>query len=472
MAVHLYSGGTILDATGAAPKPGHALLVEGNRIARIGPEAAVKAYADHNHPGYVAIDARGTTVMPGLIDVHVHISYGDITSAEELNIYTSAEYRTLRGALNLKKVLRAGVTAICDPGGTWRVSTALRDAVNSGLIEGPRMVAASQYLSTYNGIGGVFPVWVEQPPSAFSVLCNSRDDMVAEVRRQVRDGVDIIKVAGDGDIHRNTDVSYGSLTPEDLEAIAGMTHRLGKRCTIHARGNRAAREALEAGFDWIIHASYVTDDTIGAFVERRTPINPTLSLLANIVEWGPDLGASVAVVEHMKRELEAVHTNLSKAYRAGVPIMAGTDSGQSSVPYGEWHARELEHLMRYMDMSAMDAILAGTKNAAFALNLADQIGTLEVGKLADVLVVRGDPLADIAILQDKRNIVHVMKDGVLIDRTTPLPEPRVYRWEKPQRIWTDSRTATQEFVRTEATSKPHWMREGGGAVHRLYDAKR
>ncbi len=123
-------------------------------------------------------------------------------------------------------------------------------------------------------------------------------------------------------------------------------------------------------------------------------------------------------------------------------------------------------------MRAMDAILAGTKNAAFALNLADQIGTLEVGKLADVLVVRGDPLADIAILQDKRNIVHVMKDGVLVDRSTPLPEPRVYRWEKPQRIWTDSRTATQEFVRTEATSKPHWMSESGGSVPRLSDAKR
>lgn len=458
MTRYLITGGSLLDATGSKPKKKTALFVDEGRIAKIGKEETVKVHAKKVcGNAYRTIDAGGKTVMPGMIDVHVHTSYGDVTSAEELNLYASGEYRALRGALNLRKVLRAGVTSLVDPGGTWRVATALRDAVNAGMIEGPRMKVASQYLTTYNGIGSIFPTWIEHPPSAFSVMCNTRDELVKEVRRQVRDSVDIIKVSGDGDVLRSEGGMNGSLTPDDLKAIAEITHLLGKRCTIHARGKRAARDAVEAGFDWIIHASYIEKEDLDAFLVRGTPINPTLVLLVNIVEWGPDLGCPTPILEGLKREIDAAQKNLSRAHKAGVMMMAGSDSGQASVPYGEWHARELEIMQDMLGMSAMEAIQTATKNAAFALGMEDRIGTLEEGKFADILVVDGDPLADITVLQDKERLDVIMKGGEIVDTKTPLPQPRIYRWEKPQRTWSDPRTATQEFVLTEATSKPEWI---------------
>lgn len=457
MSYTLVTGGTILDCTGAKPKERTALLVEGNRIAKIGPEAKLRAFAESKSPALETIDASGMTVMPGMIDCHVHVSYGDVTSAEELNLYTSAEYRTLRAANNVRKVLRAGVTSIVDPGGTYNVAVAIRSGINAGLIEGPRMICAGQYISTYNGIGSPFPTWVEHPVSSFSVIRNTRDEMITEVRKQIKDGVDLIKVSGDGDTLRSAESMLGSVTLDDLKAIAEMAHLLGKRCTIHARGSRAATDASRAGFDWVIHASWITDDDVGVFVKNRTPINPTISLLANAVEWGPDLGCPEVIIDAFKRELDAVRRGLGKAHREGIMFLAGTDTGQSSVPYGEWHAREMEHLRDHLGMSTMEALLTGTKNNAFAMGM-DDIGTLEEGKLADLIVVDGNPLADLAVLQDKSRLKVIMKDGEVIDTATPLPVPKPYRWEKPQRIWTDPRVATQDFVRRHATSKPAWMR--------------
>jgi imidazolonepropionase-like amidohydrolase len=458
MSPTLITGGTVIDCTGSKPRERTAVLVDGNCIVKIGPEAEIQAFALQTYPDVTTIDAAGMTVMPGLIDVHVHTSYGDVTSAEELNLYTSAEYRALRGANNVRKVLRAGVTSIVDPGGTYNVAVAIRSAIDAGLIEGPRMIAAGQYISTYNGIGSPFPTWIEHPISAFSVLRNTRDEMITEVRKQVRDGVDLIKVSGDGDTLRSAESMLGSITLADLTAVAEMAHLLGKRCTIHARGSRAATDAARAGFDWVIHASFLTDDDLAVFFETRTPINPTLSLLANGVDWGPDLGMPQVIVDGFKRELEAAGRALSKAHRGGILIMSGTDTGQSAVPYGEWHAREMEHLMHYLGMSSMEALIAGTRNGAYALGMEGQVGTIEEGRLADILVVDGNPLADISVLQDKSRLKVIMKDGIVVDTTTPLPVPKPYRWEKPQRIWSDPRVATQEFVREHARNKPQWMK--------------
>jgi imidazolonepropionase-like amidohydrolase len=459
MANYLIENGTLLDATGRAPRPNTSVYVEGNRITKIGPAAELRRYVDNKGP-IKSIDAAGRTIMPGLIDCHVHPSYGDITSIEELDLYVSCEYRTLRAALACRKVLRAGVTAMVCPGGNWNINVALRDAVNAGLIEGPRIAAGGHYISTWNGTGSFFPSHIQHPVSSFAVLCNTRDEMVAHVRKEIKDGVDIIKVSGDGDTSTPAGMAlHGCITLDDLKAIAEITHLMGRKCTIHARSGEKAAAAAEAGFDWVIHASFMNDDQLGVLVDRHTPINPTLSLLVNSIEWGPDLGLHPVVTDAYKREVEAASHILSKAYKAGVMMMAGTDSGQTAVPYGAWHARELEHLMTYLGMSAMDAIRAGTYNSAFGLGLQDRLGTIEEGKLADILVVDGDPLADIQVLQDPKRLTTIMKDGEIVDTTTPLPQPKVYTWEKPLVIWSDPRLPDQEFVRQHAKKKPRWMRE-------------
>ncbi len=455
----LVTGGTIIDCTGAKPKKDQALFVENGRIAKVGSTEAVKAHATKRGP-HKTIDASGMTVMPGLVDAHCHVSYGDILSVEELDLYAGVEFRAIRAAHNVKKVLRAGVTSICDPGSTWNISVAVRDAINCGMIEGPRMASAGRYITTFNAIGSFWPTWMEHPKSSFAVLCNTRDEMITEVRREAKDGVDVIKVAGDGDpVQSHARESQGSLSPEDLSAIAETTHRLGLRCTIHARSGTVAAAAAAAGFDWVIHASFINDAEIGVFVHHKTPINPTLSLLANAVDWAPELGAPAGLIDAYKRELEAASIGLAKAYKEGIMMMAGTDSGQGGVPYGEWHARELEHLMTYLGMSAMDALKAGTIYAAVATGMQHEIGTLEEGKYADLLVVDGDPLADIQVLQDKARLKVIMKGGQVVDTETPMPERSIYPWEKPMLYWNDPRLPGQDYVRQHAANKPDWMKK-------------
>ena len=335
MGGYLITGGRLLDGTGAAPQDGVSVLVEGNRIRKIGLDREVAAAAE-TLGGYRTIDAAGRTVMPGMIDGHCHISYGDILSFEELDLYAGVEYRTLRAANNARKVLRAGVTAFSDPGSTWNISVAVRDAVNAGLIEGPRMASAGRYITTYNAIGSPWPSWMEHPKSSFAVLCNTRDEMVTEARREIKDGVDIVKVAGDGDVLTGEAELAGSIGLDDLRAIAEVTHRLGKVCTIHARSGRAAADAIRAGFDWIIHGSYMSDEDLGVLFRNPTPLIPTFSLLVNTLDWGPDLGCSDFVLDAYKDEVEHLAAVVARARAEEITIIAGTDSGQGSVPYGEW----------------------------------------------------------------------------------------------------------------------------------------
>jgi imidazolonepropionase-like amidohydrolase len=456
MGALLIENGDVLDATGAPPKHRYSLFVKENVIAKIGPAQELKRFADQAGP-YVSRDATGRTVMPGLVDCHVHPTFGDALSSEEIDLYTSCEYRTLMSALACRKILRAGVTSMACPGSNWKIVIALRDAVNSGLIEGPRIAAGGHYISTQTS-GSLFPPHVVHPESAATVLCNTRDAMIAQVRFEVRDGVDIVKVLGDADTSTPLgDTVVDRLAYEDLKAIAETTHLLGKVCTIHARSGGVAADAARAGFDWVIHASFMNDEQLGIVIEHGTPINPTLSLLANAVDWGPELGIHSTVLDVYKRELEAASHILSKAYKAGVTIMAGTDSGQTSVPCGFWHAREMEHLVNYLGLSNMDAIRAGTYNAAFALRMQNAIGTLEEGKLADILIVNGDPLQDVQVLQNPAAIEAVYKDGNLVDRSAPLPNPTTYPWQKPLVVWAGDQRPDYEYVRRHAKVKPKWM---------------
>ncbi|MCY3731366.1 MAG: amidohydrolase family protein [Rhodospirillaceae bacterium] len=456
----LIKGGDLLDCTGAETRKNTSLFVEGNRIARIGEPAEVKKFAEGKT--YKTIDAGGRTVMPGLIDCHVHPSYGEVVSIEELELYTPVEYRTLKAAHNIRKVLRAGVTSVCTPGGTFNINVALRDAIASGLIEGPRVSAGSHYLTTHNAIGGgFFPSHIEHPVSSLAYLANTKDEMVSYARKAIKDGCDVVKISGDDTFGISL---AGSITLEEMRAVAEIAHLMDKKITIHARSGRCTADASRAGFDWLIHASYMNEEELGVILENRTPINPTFALLVNAVEWGPDLGLIQPLIDAFKQEIEAASKVLGRAYREGIMMMAGTDSGQLSVPSGEWHARELELHAELLGMSNMDAVLSGTRNAAFTLPFGDEVGTLEEGKLADVLVVAGDPLADLSVLQDKSRLEVIMKDGEVVDTAVALEDPQKYSWELPMVMWADPRLPDQHFVREHAKVKPAWMKKTSKAA--------
>jgi imidazolonepropionase-like amidohydrolase len=398
----LVENGTVIDATGSGAQIGASVLVQGSRIVAVGEQLDLQV---PRGAALTRLDATGKTVMPGLIDAHCHMTYGESRSEEEIDLYTSPESRTLKAAFHAQKVLRAGVTGISQPGGSYYIGVGLRDAIRDEMVLGPRMTAAGRYITTSNGLTDWYPDSVGVPEGSIGVLANTVLEMISEVRHQVKNGVDLIKLADSpyGD--------YQAFTGDELKTVTDLAHQLGKRVTIHARGSAEVGAAVDAGIDWIMHGNTMSDDVIERLAASGTPLIPTLLLLANVADWGTLVGAPTPLRDGMARALDKTAATLHRAHEAGVKFVAGTDSGFSVTPYGEWHARELQLLMEYAGLSAMEAIQSATRNAAVTLNLEGQLGTLEPGMLADIIVVHGDPLQDIRVLQDKRNILTVIKDG-------------------------------------------------------------
>ncbi len=399
----LISGGTVLDGAGSAPLAGANVLVEGDRIAAVGPH--VDRTMVPTGATLDEVDATGHTVMPGLIDAHCHMTYGESRSEEEIDLYTSPELRTLKAAWNAQKVLRAGVTGISQPGGSYYIGVGLREAIKDEIVLGPRMTSAGRYISTSNSLTDWYPDSVGVPEGSIGIITNTLDGMINEVRHQVKNGVDLIKLA---------DSPYGTyqaFTNDEMKSLADLAHQLNKKMTIHARGSAEVDAAVAAGIDWIMHGNVMTDETIGRLAESRIPLIPTLLLLANIADFGDLVQAPGPLHDGMARMLDKTADTLHRAHDAGVVFAVGTDSGFSVSPYGEWHARELELLMTYAGLSSLEAITAGTKNGAPMLGLDGQVGVVAEGMIADLIVVDGDPVHDIRVLQDKNNITTVVKDG-------------------------------------------------------------
>jgi imidazolonepropionase-like amidohydrolase len=399
----LISGGTVIDGTGSPALEGCSVLVHDDKIEAVGAGVGEDSIPRGDH--VTRIDATGKTVMPGLIDAHCHTSFGEARMQEEQDLYTSHELRTLRSAWNVTKVLRAGVTGISDPGGSYFIGVGIREGIAEGLIQGPRMTTSGRFLSTSNGISDWYPSSVGVPDSSIGKLVNTVDEMVTEVRHQVKNGVDLIKIGDSifGD--------FEAFSPDEIKAMSEAAHRLNKRITMHARGSNNVDSAVAAELDWIMHGNSLRDDTVERLADSGIPLAPALLLLGNLGEFGAVCGVPADMRSAYSRLLDETADSLHRAREAGATIITGTDTGFAATPYGEWHARELELLVHYAGMSALEAIKAATSDCAIVLGADDDVGSLVAGKGADIIVVDGDPLADIRVLQDKRRIETVILRG-------------------------------------------------------------
>lgn len=425
--------GTLIDGTGADATPLRWIKIVDGQIVEVvgGPGNSARplpAKAD------VLFDAAGLTVMPGIIDSHCHISYGVARGIEEQDLYASAEYRAIRAMWHAGQVLRSGVTAICDPGGSWNVAIAVRDAIKAGLYEGPRVSAAARYITSHTGLADYYPTWVGAPRSGVGVITNDLQAMLTEVRAQAKNGVDLIKIAASGEssILSPGGGSVPAFRREELAVIVDEAHRLGKRVTAHARSGQAIVDCIDAGVDWLQHGDFMTKDQVGRLADSGVPLCPAMTLNMNMVDWGHIAGCSQARIDRVRRDMEKSVETLSYAYRQGVTLMCGTDTGFAVTPYGEWHAREMELFVTHLGMSPLKAISCATKEAAFAVDPSG-IGAIEKGRWADVLVVDGDPLRDIRILQDKSRIRAVFKGGGRVD-LSDRGQPVRWPWEKSLEI--------------------------------------
>ena len=402
--------GTTIDGSGEPPAIGDAIVIENNRIRSVGPVPEDLNLEDRETVR--VIDASGQWVMPGLIEGHCHLSFGQpvMPGVGIAKGATSPEFNTLRAARNAQKVLRSGVTSISIPGGTWFTDVALREAINNGMIEGPRIFCAGRFIITYGSIGDDEPSWVGSPEHILGKLANNVSDMITEVRRQSKHGVNFIKLA---------DSTWGdnqTISKEELSAVVEEAHRRNMRVAVHSRGSGSTRAAAEAGMDWIMHADLATEADLYAVAEAGVRIMPTMTFLERASEVGGEHGRGTSEVDYLKRNLESAGKMLETARGLGLKMLCGTDSGNSPLmPYGELHANEADIFVRYGGYSPMEAIVACTRDNAYAVGLEGQVGEIAPGKLADVIILDEDPVADITVLKGGRHLTHVIKDGKEVD---------------------------------------------------------
>ncbi len=424
MADVLIKNGTVIDGTGAGPCPNTSVFICGDRIQGLGEEAEIKARVRKD---VRVIDAGGHTVMPGLIDAHTHLTLGEPRSNDELFHHREQNYAAILAAWNAQKVLRAGVTSCLDVDGIFWIGPALKEAIEAGIVEGPRLSVGGFALMT--SVGGTAGRMIPESGSAgYAMVVRNRDEMVQEVRREIKHGADWIKVHVTGIIPgRSGERSVWTL--EELRTVVETAHDLDTPVVAHCRNARSTRDAARSGVDVLAHCSFMDEEALEAVVESGAAILPTFTFLANLIDHGARAGASSSAIDLFRSEIERSSIMIRRAFDAGVRILSGSESGFSLTPYGHWHAREMELFVRYLEMTPLEAIQTATGNGQLAMRR-DDVGVLAKGKLADVLVVDGDPTLDIRILQDRTRLHHVFKAGTEVDLHRPWPQRRLHPKER------------------------------------------
>jgi len=416
---------TSLDAAALAPHPGGTLLdncrlLDGaaafvERGAVLFADGKVKFSGSRNElPQALARDARrldlgGLTVMPGLIDCHAHLVYSGFRSLEEVD-RSSIEVATLNAALNARKVIDAGYTTIRDVGTIGNVAVAIRDAVAGKRIRGPRIVASGQILCATAGLGDTLPPhWSKS--HGLGCIVDGPHEIRKAVRQQIRNGVDNIKLAASGvEVGPYAYSWMTTFSEEEIGVATEEAHRWGRSVAVHAQSTDSVKFALRAGVDTIEHGTRLDEESVAMLKASEAIYVPTLCTLFSVLELGEKLNLLSKHREEMKVNEPLWLNSVKLAHAAGILIAAGGDLG-NRYPHGT-NARELEFLVR-AGFSPLEAVRAATSVASRAIKR-PEVGMLEVGRAADILIFDGDPIADIASLQDHGRIVAVLLGGELV----------------------------------------------------------
>ena len=404
----LLSNARLIDGTGAPPVENVSVLVADGRIDWVGTDAT-------SHPGTQGaevIDASGKTLMPGLIDCHVHFSGEATASAYQRYLDPPAQVRMLRAANDAFDALASGFTTVRDAGTSGGVPFALRKAMRDGVIMGPRIYAAGDPLSQTSGHGDwhVFPYeWVrDMAPRGW--LVDGEDECRKAVRLNFRQGADFIKVflASGGITNTPEDLeAYPEFSPGELRAIVEETHRREKRVAAHVAGAPSALHALEGGVDTMEHGRFGPDrNVLEKMAEAGVFFCPTVSIFYWIATEGEKWGVFAGGIEAAKQEVENQYKMVNLAREIGVKLVNSSDCGSK---YGRGNLPKELELMVESGLTPMEAIVAATRTAAECIGVEGDLGTLQVGKRADMLLIDGDPLSDIRVLQDRDAISVVMK---------------------------------------------------------------
>ena len=390
----LFDNCRILDGKGGEIQQGF-VAVKGNRISAVGnAQNAPKPAADE------VIDLRGQTLLPGIIDSHVHLSLNGEPDPMISFMRDNDFIIAYKAARNAHQTLLAGITTVRDLGSPKDIGIHLRNAVNAGIVPGPRILSSGRVICMTGGHG-----W------SMSREADGEAEVRKTVREQLKSGADVIKLMATGGVMTmGVEAGAPQFTFEELRAGVEEAHKGGRKVSSHVQGAVGLRNALRAGIDSIEHGIFIDEETVAMFLEYKAYLVPTLSAPHNILKNGLKSGIPAYVIEKTEQVAGANVESAKMAFHRGVVIAMGTDAGTPFNFHGA-NMKELE-LFCGIGLTPMESIISATTTAAHLLGLEQELGTIEEGKLADLIVVDGNPLDDIAILQQQERILAIMKDGV------------------------------------------------------------
>ncbi|MBW2177585.1 MAG: amidohydrolase family protein [Deltaproteobacteria bacterium] len=387
-------GGSVFTGDGKVLDPA-AVIIEGDRIAKIGlPDMTFPRDAE-------VIDIAGRMLLPGFVDCHLHILIDGSPNPMAAVENNSMEMTLLLATAHARDTLMAGVTTARDMGGTGRAEIAIRDAINAGVIQGPRLLVSGQQICMTGGQGWQFGREADGP-----------DEVRKAAREQIKAGCDIVKLMATGGIMTlGVEPGAAQLTEAELRAGVEEAHRANRKCASHAQGTLGILNSLNAGVDSIEHGFFLNEACIARMLENDVPLIPTLGP-GDMLEKAAGLGVPEFIIEK-SRQVRGPHIeSLAMAKQANVLIGMGADCGTPLLSHGS-NLIELVSLVEN-GFTPEEALVVGTLNGARILGLDDRLGSIEEGKLADLVVAVGNPLDDISLLTHPENITHVLQGGRVV----------------------------------------------------------
>ncbi|CAN5759452.1 amidohydrolase family protein [soil metagenome] len=414
MADVVFTNVRILDGTGQNPYSG-SVRVQGNRIRQVGrSSAAVSGGGSAN--GAQIIDAAGATLMPGMCEAHTHFSWNDAATLAAIQTMPLEEH-VLWCAKVAGRYLQAGFTSCVGAAcAKPRLDVVIRNAIASGQIPGPRYLAASQEITVLGGLGDETLPHLPFPEFSFGVNISGPEEMRKAVRMFLKYGVDSVKLNLSGDNFTPQSPSETTWMADDEVAAAMREVKIrGKRGIAHARSSDSVKQALRHGIDLIYHASFVDNEALDMLeaAKDRVFVAPGIAILYAMLHEAEAFGITNAMATDMGYQIEwdAALESLAKMHKRGIRVLPGGDYGFAFTPHCQ-NSRDLEFFVKYLGFTPMEAIRSTTLYGGQIMMKPDELGAIKEGYLADLLLVDGDPLANLSILRDPKRILAVMKDGV------------------------------------------------------------
>ncbi|RCS54282.1 amidohydrolase family protein [Bremerella cremea] len=403
----LIKNGQMVDGTGANAVPDAVVIVDDGYITFAGPVDE----APECTPCQV-IDAQGGTIMPGLVEAHFHPTYFNVAALEDLDIKYPVEYVSILAASNAKLALECGYTSARSGGSLFNIDVWLKKAIEEDLIPGPRLVASGREIC---GIGGLMdwnPEYRKIGMEGLVLLVNGADEARSAVRKLVKDGIEWVKTYPTGDAASPDVNDHHTLcmTFEEMHSVVQTAHNHGLKVTGHCRATEGIKNALLAGYDSLEHGTFMDNETMDLLLQRDVPVVPALYFEYASVIHGPEMGMPQAVIDGHQETLDGGAESARRILREGGRLGMGGDYGFAWNPHGDY-AKELSFFVDHVGFTPLETLMCATKTGAEIMGRADELGTLEKGKLADVLIVDGDVLQDISILQQRDRFLAVIQGG-------------------------------------------------------------